>query len=125
MYYKCGGDDFKFLNIPIVSWNAENEEEDLVFEELSNVSNLEGWLGIANQLSYQSYQQTVLYNCYIHNPYGFYDYFDVKMEMVVLSLDGKIWMECYAKLFGFFARLIREKLSQYRLSNSLYVDITS
>ena len=45
--------------------------------------------------------------------------------MVVLSLDGKIWMECYAKLFDFFARLIREKLSQYRLSNSLYIDITS
>lgn len=104
---------------------GKNEEEDMVFEELSNVNNLEGWLGIAKHKSYQSYQKTILYDCYMDNPYGFYDYFNVKMEMVALSCDGKIWMECYGQLFGFFTRLIREKLSQYRLAESLYVDITS
>jgi hypothetical protein len=42
----------------------------------------------------------------------------------MLSMDGKIIMEEYYGLFGFFTRLIRERLSNYKLSNGLLVAIT-
>ncbi len=51
-------------------------------------------------------------------------YLTVYMDFVTLSMDGKVWMECYNELFDFFTHLIREKLSKYQLSESLFVEIT-
>ena len=48
----------------------------------------------------------------------------VSMDMVVLSCDGKIIMECFYELFTFFTRLVREKMADYRMANSLFVYIT-
>ena len=46
------------------------------------------------------------------------------LDLVLLSIDGKIFMEGYNDLFAFFTRIIREKLADYRLSDSLFVYIT-
>jgi hypothetical protein len=99
------------------------EEQDDVFEELSQKNNLKDWLEIAERKEFEGYQATRFYYFPMDSPSAFYDAY-VRMDMVILSLDGKIMMECYDGLFSFFTRLIREKLSSYRLADSLFVDIT-
>ena len=49
---------------------------------------------------------------------------DTSATQIILSLDGKILMECYEGLFEFFTRMIRERLSKYRLSDALSVSIS-
>ena len=44
--------------------------------------------------------------------------------IILLSADGKIIMECWGALFSFFTRLIKERLSKYKLSDSLLVAIS-
>lgn len=46
------------------------------------------------------------------------------MDLIILSLDGKIAMECYNDLFTFFTRLIRERFASYRLADSMFVFLT-
>ena len=48
----------------------------------------------------------------------------VSVSFVGFSLDGKIGMEFYYGVFAFFTRLIRDRLSQFRLADSLLVHIT-
>ncbi len=47
----------------------------------------------------------------------------VTVKSIILSLDGKIIMECYGELFRFFTRLIQEKLSDIPLAKALRVYI--
>lgn len=49
---------------------------------------------------------------------------DTSATQIILSLDGKILMECYEGLFAFFTRMIRERLSGYRLADALLVSIS-
>ena len=46
------------------------------------------------------------------------------VEQILLSADGKIIMECWGNLFRFFTRLIKERLSKYKLADSLLVAIS-
>lgn len=98
-------------------------ERDMVFEELSQKDNLKDWLEIAKRKKYEGYQAIDFYFYPLEGLSFFYHPY-VRMDMVILSLDGRIMMECYDDLFDFFTRLIREKLSNYRLADSLIVDIT-
>lgn len=108
-----------FYNIRYIDY----EEQDKVFEELSQKNNLKDWLEIAEGKEFEGYQAIDFYFYPLYGSSFFYHPY-VRMNMVILSLDGKIMMECYDDLFDFFTRLIREKLSNYRLSDSLYIDIT-
>lgn len=47
----------------------------------------------------------------------------VTVKSIILSVDGKIIMECYGELFRFFTRLILEKLGDIPLSKALRVYI--
>lgn len=47
----------------------------------------------------------------------------IDVRSIILSIDGKIIMECYGELFSFFTRLIQEKLSDIPLSKALHVYI--
>ncbi|MBO5594832.1 MAG: hypothetical protein J5931_09540 [Prevotella sp.] len=49
---------------------------------------------------------------------------DTGATQIILSIDGKILMECYEGLFDFFTRMIRERLSKYRLADALLVSIS-
>ena len=49
---------------------------------------------------------------------------DTSAEQVILSLDGKIIMECYGELFEFFTTLIKDKLAKYKLADSIVVAIS-
>ncbi len=46
------------------------------------------------------------------------------VDHILLSLAGKIMMECYDDMFAFFTRLIRERMASYKLADSLLVYIT-
>ena len=46
------------------------------------------------------------------------------IDYIILSMTGKIIMECYADLFEFFTRLIRERLPESCLADGLIIDIT-
>ena len=98
-------------------------QQDAAIEELSKAHDLKTWLDLADEKRYQCYQSDYIY-CYpMENP-NYYRNFHVGMDLVILSLDGKIIMECYNELFAFFTCLVREKLLDYRLSDSLFVYIT-
>lgn len=102
---------------------TDYEERDMVLEELSQKNNLKDWFEIAECRKYEGYQAIEFYFYPLDGPSSFYHPY-VYMDMVILSLDGKIVMECYGSLFEFFTRIIREKLSNYRLADSLVIDIT-
>lgn len=101
----------------------DNEVQDKVFEELSQKNNLKDWLEIAERNEFEGYHAINFFYYPLFGSSFFYHPY-IRMNMVVLSLDGKIMMECYDDLFDFFTRLIREKLSNYRLADCLYIDIT-
>jgi len=52
------------------------------------------------------------------------DLVTVMVDHILLSLAGKIMMECYDDMFAFFTRLIRERMASYKLADSLLVYIT-
>ena len=93
-------------------------------EEIGNEHDLKGWLNLAKEKCFGCYQMTELYFYPMDNPYSFKGCTYVGMDMVILSLDGKIFMECYGSLFDFLTRIIREKLSRFSLADSLFLYIT-
>lgn len=97
--------------------------QDEVLKKLSKTNSLQEWLDLADEKQYECYQSDFLQYFPMKNPY-WYRSFSVSMDLVLLSLDGKIFMEGYNDLFAFFTRIIREKLADYRLSDSLFVYIT-
>lgn len=109
--------DFYKLRFP-------NELQEYVdFKELRSGKGLQEWLELADERKYECYQSAGIY-------YGYEDKIDgrpqdisASMKIITLSLDGKIFMECYRSVMAFFCRLIREKLSNYRLAESLFVGI--
>lgn len=110
--------DFYKLRFP-------NESRELVdFDELRSRHSLEEWIELADQRKFECYQTADIYYCgYEDEINGWPQYIRASLGMIALSLDGKIVMECYGSVLDFFTRLIREKLSKYRLSESLFVDI--
>ena len=103
------------------SLRYQPHENDEIIEYLYQRKTLKEWISLGEEKLYQNYQLANLHY-YIHD-YHFNCNIPILMNMMVLSLDGKIIMECYDELFAFFTRLIRERLSNYRLANSLCVDI--
>ena len=100
------------------------EHSNEALEEIGNEHDLQGWLNLAKEKRFECYQMTELYFYPMDNPYSFKGCTYVGMDMVVLSLDGKIFMECYGSLFDFLTRIIREKLSRFSLADSLFLYIT-
>ena len=98
--------------------------QDEVIKELSKTNNLQEWLDIADEKRYECYQSDFLQYFPLENPDNPYNNLYVNMDLVLLSVDGKIIMEGYNELFAFFTRIIREKFSDYRLADSLFVYIT-
>ena len=104
-------------------YNSDYRQDDAI-KELSKTKKLQEWLNLADEKQYECYQSDFLQYFPMEIPDNPYRDFDVQMELVLLSIDGKIIMEGYNELFAFFTRIIREKLADYRLSGSLFVYIT-
>lgn len=96
-------------------------DSDLAKEALDKCQNCQEVMDLVRRKSFQCFQE------------GFtYDYVTatrtlggmlISVKSIILSMDGKIIMECYGELFRFLTRLIREKLSDIPLAKALYVYI--
>ncbi len=91
-----------------------------VMETLSKESTLKERLALLERKRFQTYQEgsDVDYlrveGGWSHEVYCF-------SNCAVLSIDGKIMMECYKGLFEFFRCSIIEQLSQFKLSQALHI----
>lgn len=100
---------------------GERMEDEGALEAISSCTTLSEWLSIAEQKSYQCYQVDAHWN-YIDIG-SFYSY-RVNVKNVILSMDGKIGMECYDYLFRFLTNCIKKRLASYKLADVLEIYIS-
>lgn len=95
-----------------------------VMDEIKKRSTLDEWMELAQENRTDLFQQDPY--VWLYTPYsrGWSHSLPTSAVQIALSIDGKIVMESYDELFKFFTRVIREKLSKYRLSAGLFVAIT-
>lgn len=92
-------------------------------KELSKYDSLEKWIEVARETNAHYYHYDSL-RWYPFNGKKEWNATTVNANIVGLSLAGKIAMEFYYEIFAFFTRLLRDRLSQFRLADSLLVHIT-
>ena len=93
-------------------------------EDIKARKTLAGWVEYAKKKPYQAFQfdDMVYYNTPF--PRGWTNSLRTNIEQIILSIDGKIIMECYDDLFSFFTCLIKQRFSKYKLASSLFVGIS-
>ena len=91
---------------------------------IGSMKTLDEWLDLADEKPYQAFQLDGYVLDYTPFPRGWTNSLETSVNQIILSLDGKIWMECYNELFVFFTNLIKERLSKYQLSEGLMVNIS-
>ena len=85
---------------------------------------LREWLELAAEKRYQGFQLDEYADCYTPFPKGWKEVLSTDVEQIILSIDGKILMECYYGVFSFFTKILRERLSAFQLADSLMVSIS-
>lgn len=106
-----------------IRYAAGESDHQCAMEAISKENSIEAWYKLAEEKCLESYQELPLYYYPMESP-SFWGHFHVGMDLIILSLDGKIIMECYNSLCEFFTRMIRERLASYLLSDSLFVYIS-
>ena len=94
---------------------------DEILKILSESGGFDEWIDIANQCRHEIYQSDRR-NEYLWLGKRDSLYAPV-FETVLLSMDGKIVMECYGSILRFFTECVRERLKQYKLAKALSVYI--
>lgn len=94
------------------------------FDEMRRLGSLDCWIEMAKTNGSDAYRMVKQF-CFGYREEidGWSRYIETSQDLLALSIDGKIIMECYGGILGFFTRLIRERLGKYRLSDSLFVEI--
>ena len=78
-------------------------------KEMSKTNNLQEWIDLADKKQYECYQSDFLQYFPMEIPDNPYRDLYLHLDLVLLSIDGKIFMEGYNDLFAFFTRIIREQ----------------
>ena len=112
--------DFYALRYP----DEEQRSSMVCIEEIKSRTTFDEWIALAQKKPYQAFQLDNYVSYYTPFPRGWTNSLDTSVEQIILSLDGKIIMECYNNLFDFFTKLISDKLSKYRLAKGLLVYIS-
>ncbi len=89
-----------------------------VLEDVKDFSSLDAIASVLKEKRYQTFQEGD-YADYIRILNPFRNNLRVFCNCAILSLDGKIIMECYGDLFKFLRRCIVAQLSEYDLSQAL------
>ena len=100
--------------------DGNNYDAPNVLEELNSIPDTPSRLALLSKKSFQTYQMgsdndyhrvngSWVYEVPIYNTYA------------ILSLDGKIIMECYNGLFNFLRRCIIAQLPEFKLSKALSI----
>lgn len=90
-----------------------------VLEDLEKLPDTASRLAVLEKKSYQSYQEGDEFVYYSIN--GLWDDVRLSCRNAILSVDGKIIMECYDDVFRFFRRCIAGQMPEYKLSQALSV----
>ena len=89
-------------------------------EELNSIPDTPSRLALLNKKSFQTYQMGSD-NDY-HRVNGSWNYeVPIHNTYAILSLDGKILMECYNEVFNFLRRCIIAQLPEFKLSKALSI----
>ena len=109
-------------------YSNESRSQEYVKKALDMVrskSTLTEWLDLAKNGHLYYFKEDSY--VWVTTPFsrGVWDYrLTTRATQIMLSMDGKILMECYGGLFDVFTRLFRERLSKYRLAGGLLVAIS-
>ncbi|MBM6884105.1 hypothetical protein H6A30_14185 [Bacteroides caecigallinarum] len=98
-------------------------ESEFVISKLESLSTIDERLEILKDRSFQSYQDDSKYEYFYVDDDNWHEIPYNAREMI-LSIDGKIMMECYDEVFDFFRRCIVSQLSDLKLSNAIDVYIS-
>ena len=101
--------------------DLDGQTNEQILKALSAHSNLQSWLDIAKEKKFYCYQSDHI-GYYPIRGGSHYSYLSI--DYVLLDMAGKAIMECYAEMFLFFTQLLRERLSSFRLSDTLFVAMT-
>ena len=112
--------DFYALRYP----DEEERRHMVKMEAIESKQTFAEWFELAREKPCQAFQLDDFVFYYTPYPGGWTQSLDTKVEQIILSLDGKIIMECYNGVFEFFGSIIKERLSKYRLADSLLVYIS-
>jgi len=113
-----------FLEKYYLNLHLKNTEYQDVIEMLSKTPANE-WIEKAKRKSFEAFQ---------FDEYGTEDFLDFKKDFlpsvrigydsILLSLEGKIMMECYGQHFNFFRYCIQQAFSEFLISKAIRVYIT-
>jgi len=95
-----------------------------MMDTLKSHTKWEEWKEIADEKCFYYFQRDEYVITSTPCPGGWTNSLTTYVEQILLSADGKIIMECWGNLFRFFTRLIKERLSKYKLADSLLVAIS-
>lgn len=90
-----------------------------VIEELEKIQDTSSRLTILRERRYPTYQDGDEFDYYEIK--GLWDSVRISCSNAILSLDGKIIMECYGDVFAFFRRCIISQMSEFKLAQALSV----
>lgn len=113
-------EDFYRMRYPSGSCDYESEAALSALSE----SDPNEWFAIANKKKFQSYQTDSYYTDYVKVNNSFRP-LTIKGIPIILSMDGKIQMECYDGIFQFFTKCIQEQLKNHPLSKAIKVYISA
>ena len=91
-----------------------------VIEELKKIPDTSSRIAILGEKRFQTYQIGDDYD--YHRVGGSWNYkVPIYNTNAILSLDGKILMECYGGVFNFFRKCIIAQMSDFKLSKALSI----
>ena len=105
-------------------YNDHQRQRMVYMPKIKERNTLREWLELAAEKPYQGFQLDEYADCYTPFPKGWKEVLSTDVEQIILSIDGKILMECYYDVFSFFTKILRERLSAFQLADSLMVSIS-
>lgn len=97
-------------------------DQDEALKAVLECHDLSQWIDLARKNSFESYQ---LSNHGAPVSVGGRDtWIRPSEQTIVLSLTGKVWMECYLPLFLYLLDTIKLRYSQFKLKDALSIFIT-
>lgn len=99
--------------------DGTNGDSSYALEDLEKLPDTTSRLAVLENKSCQTYQEGGEF-CH-YDIKGLWDGVRLSCNNAILSLDGKIVMECYGHVFNFFRRCIIAQMSEFKLSQALSV----
>lgn len=101
-------------------YEANCYDSGAVVEKLKKLTDTSARLALLEDRCFQTYQEGDDVDYFYTDEYGS-NYIRICNYNAILSLDGKIMMECYGSVFDFFRRCIAAQMPEFELAKALTV----